>query len=200
MSTVSIDENANASMDRTIDGRTLMIVHLFVSWQIWMILDPWEAMLYVVFPISLPTSAATLIGSAPLFALLCLPLPMMSLRLLCSIPEPSRTRFEWLARVLLGIAMAMWMPVLAGEGVRWLLMKPVLDAAPKGCCGSVDLFESIERKLSRDGFRLSHAWAIRDGQAWLWSYRNLRFEPAPDWAGIVTLPQHCAAALSRSEG
>lgn len=200
MSTVSIDENGHVSVDRTIDGRALMIAHLFVAWQAWMILDPWEAMLYVVFPISLPTTAATLVGSPPLFALLCLSLPVMSLRLLCSIPGPSRTGFEWGARALLGIAIAMWMPVLAGEGVRWLLMKPVLDTAPKGCSGSVDLFESIERKLSRDGFRLSHAWAIRDGQAWLWSYRNLRFEPAPDWAGIVTLPRHCAAALSRSDG
>ncbi len=195
MSTVSIDENAHASVDRSIDGKTLTIVHLFVSWQIWMILDPWEAMLYVVFPISLPTSAATLIGSAPLFALLCLSLPMMSLRVLCSIPEPSRTRFEWRARVLLGIAMAMWMPVLAGEGIRWLLMKPVLDAAPKGCSGSVDLFESIERKLSHDGFRLPHAWAIRDGEAWLWSYRSLRFEPAPDWYGAGSVIEDCAKTM-----
>lgn len=95
MSTVPIDGKAHASVDRTIDGRALMIVHLFVAWQVWMILDPWEAMLYVVFPVSLPTTAATLIGSAPLFALLCLSLPMMSLRLLYSIPGPSRTGFAW---------------------------------------------------------------------------------------------------------
>lgn len=200
MSTALVDEAAYLRADRTIGGGTLLIAHLFVAWQIWMIVNPWEAMLYAVLPISLPTTAVTLIGSAPLFALICFSLPMMSLPLLRGTLAGARTRFAWVSRVLLGIAITIWMPVTAGEGVRWLLMKPVLDRAPTGCGGSVDLFESIERKLSNDGFRLPHAWAIRDGQAWLWSYRSLRFEPAPDWVGIVALPQNCTAALSRSDG
>lgn len=177
--------------ERTYGVRAVLGVHCFIACQIALILNLWEAIIYTIIPIVLFNNAFELVRSAPLFALLCIAPAMMTFGVIRNMLRLTQTRLSPLIRMLIWIALSMWLPVTCGEGLRQTLMEPVLSRTSPQCHGSVDLFESMQRKLSSDGFRLPHAWVIRDGQPWLWSYRSLRFEPAPDWVGAQLFSDDC---------
>jgi len=177
--------------ERTCGVGTVLGVHCFIACQIALILNLREAIIYTIMPIVLFDSAFELVRSAPLFAMLCIAPVMMTFGVIRSMLRLMRTRLSPLMRTLVWIALSMWLPVTCGEGLRQTLMEPVLSRTPPQCRGSIDLFESMQSKLSSDGFRLPHAWVIRDGQPWLWSYRSLRFESAPDWVGAQLFSDDC---------
>lgn len=177
--------------ERTYGVRTVLGLHGFIACQIALILDLWEAIIYTIMPLVLFTNTVELVRSAPFFALLCIAPAMMMFGVIRSMLRLTQTRLSPLMRMLTWIALCMWLPVTCGEGLRQALMEPVLSSTPRQCRGNVDLFESMQRKLSSDDFRLPHAWVIRNGQSWLWSYRSLRFEPAPDWVGAQLFSDDC---------
>ncbi len=177
--------------ERTYGVRTILGVHCFIACQIALILDLWEAIIYMIMPVVLFSNIFDLVRSAPLFALLCIAPAMMTFGVIRSMLRLTQTRLSPLMRMLIWIALSMWLPVTCGEGLRQTLMEPVLSQTPQQCRGSIDLFESMQRKLSSDGFRPPHAWVIRSGQPWLWSYRSLRFELAPDWVGAQLFSDDC---------
>ncbi len=175
----------------------VLIVHGFIAVQIALILNLWHAISYAIVPFVLLNSAFELIRSAPLFAALCMAPPMLALVGIRRVMRAANAQRAPMTKLLIWIVLALWLPILCGEGLRRMLMHPMLSSATLQCRGSVDLFESMQGKLANDGFRSPHAWFIRDRQPWLWSYRSLRFEPAPDWVGVVALPDACRRALDR---
>lgn len=170
---------------------TLLLLHCFIASQISLILNLWEAIVYTIMPVVIFTNAVDLVGSAPLFASLCIAPAMLAFGGIRRILRLAKTRLSPVICMFIWIALLLWLPVICGEGLRQALMEPVLSSTPQQCHGSADLFESMQSKLSSDGFRLPHAWVIRDGQPWLWSYRSLRFEPAPDWVGAQLFSDAC---------
>lgn len=177
--------------ERTYGVGTLFGLHCFIASQIALILNLWEAIIYTIMPLVLFSNAFELVYSAPLFALLCIAPAMLSFGGIRRILRLAETRLSPLKCALIWIALSLWLPVICGEGLRQALMEPVLRNTPAQCRGSIDLFESMQRKLSSYGLRQPHAWVIRDGQPWLWSYRSLRFEPAPDWSGAPPSSKDC---------
>lgn len=177
--------------ERAYSVGTLLVLHCFIASQISLILNLWEAIVYTIMPVVIFTNAVELVNSAPLFASFCIAPAMLAFGGIRRILRLAKTRLPPLIYMLTWIALLLWLPVICGEGLRRALMEPVLSSTPQQCRGSVDLFESMQRKLSSDGFRLPHAWVIRDGQPWLWSYRSLRFEPAPDWVGAQPFSDDC---------
>ena len=169
----------------------MLVVHLFVALQVGLIFGPFEAILYAFMPFMLLGAALNLMGTAPLFALLCVAPPLAALAGGAPLLRLANARLApWLRR-LAWIALAIWLPLACGEGLRALLMRPVLAGTPAACQGQVDLFVSIQRKVPSGRPRRPHAWVIRNGQPWLWSYRSLRFEPAPDWPGALLYSKDC---------
>ncbi len=169
----------------------MLVVHLFVALQVGLIFGPFEAILYAFMPFMLLGVALNLMGAAPLFALLCVAPSLAALAGGAPLLRLANARLAPRLRRLAWIALAMWLPLVCGEGLRALLMRPVLASTPAACQGQVDLFVSIQRKLPSAPSRRPHAWVIRNGQPWLWSYRSLRFEPAPDWVGAQLFSDAC---------
>lgn len=154
-----------------------------------------HSLLYAVLP---PVAAVILVDdmrTAPLFAMLvsgtvlCL---WFGLRgPLAAVGGSLPRRAKW----MLWAVLAVWLPTLCGESVRWALMRTTLAQADTACHGTRTLVASVRDHYSLDFevFREPHAWLIRGGEAWLWSYRTLRFEHAPGWHRARALAEDCGA-------
>lgn len=174
---------------------TLALAHVFVAIHLIPILGIFT-LIYALFPPALPLIAFNTASRAPLFALIalgpCMILaPMLHVAVRAAIarlPRPARL-FSW-------IALAIWLPVASGESIRWLLMQTQLASAGTDCHGTSTLLSSLRQRYSFnafDGQAVPHGWMIRDGDAWLWSYRTLRFEHAPDWYRARSFAEGCGS-------
>lgn len=196
MSSVETTDAATVAETR-FGGGSLLMLHLFVVWQVWMALDGWFALMHAFLPPLLPTRAAGLIVRAPGFAVLCLTLSAMVLALaFISLRHAMRSRGRR-TRILATTAAIFWMPLLCGEAIRSALVEPTLASAPADCRGSILLIESIRSHLGGERPRSPHAWIIHGRTVRLWSYRTLRFESDPYWSGSATAIERCTSAAAR---
>ena len=193
-----IDAREAAPVTQTRFGLgSLLMLHLFVVWQVWMLLDGWFALAHAFIPPLLPTRAAGMIARAPLFALLCLTMAVMMLAVASiSLGQALRSRGQW-ARILTMTVAIFWTPVLCGELVRIALIEPTLASVRAECHGSLLLTESIRSHLDGGPPRTPHAWVVHGREVRLWSYRTLAFVPAPGWSGATMAIERCASAAAR---
>lgn len=154
----------------------LISMHLFTASQLWPIAGSFIAMLYLCFPPILSFAVYGAAQAAPLFTLLCCACVLGIAALLWPLVSQACRAVPWLLRTLLVLAFAIWLPALSGESVRWLLMRSALSDARPDCFFTSTLADSLRQRFEFDDMRDPHAWMIRDGHYWHWSYRRLRFE------------------------
>lgn len=139
---------------------------------------------------------------APLFALMVYGCGALFAAMLWS---AARSQATWLPRPLrwtLAASLSLWALVGTGEGIRTALMETqLLDSAPI-CHETWSLMASLRQRyvLAFDEFeggRHPHGWRVRGDTLSLWSYRTLRFEPAPAWSGAEAAIAQCRGDIVR---
>ncbi len=181
MSSVETTEAATAA-ETHFGAGSLLILHLFVVWQIWMALGGWFALMHAFLPPLLPAQATGLIVRAPGFAMLCLTLSAMVLALaFMPLRHAMRSPGRW-TRILAATAAIFWTPLLCGEAIRSALIEPTLAS---------------RSQLGAERPRSPHAWIVHGRTVRLWSYRTLRFESDAYWSGASTAVERCASSAAR---
>jgi hypothetical protein len=179
---------------RLASPRGLLAVHLFVAVQTGILLTGWDAVVYAFFPFMLPDLLVGVALRAPLFSLLCLVASSLTATgAHLALRARVRATGLWL-KVLGGITLAVWTPVLCGESIRLVLAAPALASVPEHCHGGQSLLESIRDISNGRERRKPHAWLVKSGRMFMWSYRTLDFEPADDWADAEMIVSRCANA------
>lgn len=139
---------------------------------------------------------------APLFALMVYGGGATFAGVLWSGAQSLRARLPRPLRWTLAASLSLWALVATGEGIRTALMETqLMDSAP-ACHETWSLMASLRQRyvLAFDEFeggRHPHAWRVRGDTVSLWSYRTLRFEPAPDWYGAEDAIAQCRGGLAR---
>ena len=198
MSVIAADTTDTAAVANTRFGlRSLLALHLFVVWQVWMMLGGWFALVHAFMPPWLPTQAAGLIVRAPRFALLCLAMAAMVLGVAyLPLRHATRSNGRW-TRLLTTTLALIWTPLLCGELIRSALIEPALASTRAECRGSILLIESVRSHLERERPRSPHAWIVHGRNVRSWSYRTLRFETVRHWSGAEAAIARCASMHAR---
>jgi hypothetical protein len=171
---------------------TLLVLHGAAATALIPVLGGW-VLLYVVFPPFLPYIVWDGWTTAPHFATLAFGTALLPALAAKRVHAAVGARLPKSMRWSAGIVLALWIPLVCGESVRWALMNSALMQSDPRCHGTRSLVASIRQRYTHgyDESREPHAWVIRGGQGWLWSYRSLRFEPASEWVGAASLPSTC---------
>lgn len=171
---------------------SLAVLHAAIAAQLIPVIGLFAA-IYVTFPPILFFVAYDTASASPLFASIALGISLALFIGIRSVLRESLGRFPRLAKWLASATLAIWIPVGCGEAVRWALMHSRIANAEPQCYETTTLTASLRQRysLNFDGNRQTHAWMIRNGVAWLWSYRTLRFEPVPDWYRTSDLIDGC---------
>ncbi len=175
---------------------SLAALHLAVAVQLIPVIGLFAA-IYVSFPPIIFFVAYDTASASPLFALIASGTSLTIFLGLHNALKQSLQRFPRLAKWLVLSSLAIWIPVGCGEAVRWSLMQVRIASAEPQCHETTTLLASLRQRygFNFDGNRQTHAWMIRNGEAWLWSYRSLRFEPAPDWYRTDALIENCSKSM-----
>lgn len=137
--------------------------------------------------------------AAPLFALMVYGGGATVAGLLWSAAQSLRARLPRPLRWAFVASLSLWALVGTGEGIRTALMETqLMDSAP-ACHETWSLMASLRQRYEWewDGGRHPHAWRVRGDTVSLWSYRTLRFEPAPAWSGMEDAITQCRSGLVR---
>lgn len=157
------------------------------------------AMAYAVIPPMATFAAYESIRVAPLFALLCLALAVVATGTLWPLARAVAHALPFFPRIFALLLLAIWVPTLSAESLRWALVQNEIVETQPQCHGARTLMASLRARneflADFDHGRIPHAWMLKDGIVQLWSYRRLRFEPAPGWRGIAT----CADAARETD-
>jgi len=184
-------------LERQLRGATtLFVLHLFVAFNLLPIMS-WMTLLYFIFPPFLAMQAWAMTQRAPLFATIVLGVCCVMLAPSLEAVRGRLARIGRRGRLLIWTAIAIWLPIFGGEAVRASMMHTHIAVAAPECHATRSLLTSLRIRATFDVYRgpKPHAWMVRDGIAWLWSYRTLRFEPAPNWSRAPVRDGHCAPDL-----
>lgn len=165
----------------------LLCAHAIVAASLVPIFGMLTAVVYVAVPPMASIAAYDAIQSAPLFAALCTALALVAAGTLWPVARAVAAEVPLLARTLALLGLAIWVPTLSAESLRWALMQhEILQAQPQ-CHGERTLMASLRARnaflADFDHGPSPHAWMLKDGEMRLWSYRRMRFEAAPDGGG-----------------
>lgn len=140
--------------------------------------------------------------AAPLFALMVYGGGATVAGLLWSAAQSLRARLPRPLRWAFVASLSLWALVGTGEGIRTALMETqLMDSAP-ACHETWSLMASLRQRYvfgfdEFGGGRRPHAWRVRGDTVSLWSYRTLRFEPAPTWSGAEDVIAQCRSGIAR---
>lgn len=157
------------------------------------------AVAHLFFPPAGVYGAWELAVAAPLFALMVYGGGATFAGVLWSGAQSLRARLPRPLRWAFVASLSLWALVGTGEGIRTALMETqLMDSAP-ACHETWSLMTSLRQRYEWewDGGRHPHAWRVRGDTVSLWSYRTLRFEPAPDWYGAEDAIAQCRSGLAR---
>lgn len=136
---------------------------------------------------------------APLFALMVYGGGATFAGVLWSTAQSLRARLPRPLRWTFAASLSLWALVAAGEGIRTALMETQLTDSAPACHETWSLMASLRQRYEWewDGGRHPHAWRVRGDTVSLWSYRTLRFEPAPAWSGAEDAIAQCRSGIAR---
>jgi hypothetical protein len=154
----------------------LTSMHLFVAAQIWPAVGSLTAIVYLVFPPAISFLTYDLIRIAPVFAIGTIACAIALAGILWPVLIQANRALWWWLRIPFGLSCAIWLPIMAGESLRLTLMHSAALDAQAECFGTSTLTRSLRERWEFEALRTPHAWMIRNGEYWHWSYRSLRFE------------------------
>ncbi|MEQ1513386.1 MAG: hypothetical protein ABL934_11995 [Lysobacteraceae bacterium] len=170
----------------------LAALHIAITVQLFPVIGFFAA-IYAAFPPIIFFIAYDTAAASPLFASIALGVSSLAWLGLRGALSGSVARLPHAAKWLVWATLAIWIPVACGEGVRWSLMQIRIANATPHCHETSTLLAALQRRntFGHDELREPHAWMVSNGEVWLWSYRSLRFEAAPDWYRASSLIEDC---------
>jgi hypothetical protein len=166
-------------------------IHLLIASQLWLTVDAWIAMIYLMLPPIASSLVFDAIGSAPLFALFGFTLMLAIIGALWPFARWAIQAAPFPLKTPLAIVCLIWLGMLSGESMRGLWMTWALLEARPHCYETASFAHSLREKIGLGFDRQPHAWMISGGMIRLWSYRSLRFEPAVNWSGSEQALAQC---------
>ncbi len=151
---------------------TALAAHLWLALNLMLAIHPLLAMIYVVFPPVLLFAATYELGNFTAFSLWSAGVYFFSLSAICVFfgrylfGPPAFAYFFYMP------FFAVWLPLFSGEIVRVASMHSALIVASPQCYETSSLMASLHR---RGEHAQAHAWMVKNGERYVWSYRELRF-------------------------
>lgn len=177
----------------------LTCAHAIVALSLVPIFGMLIAMIYVAIPPAASVVAYDAIERAPSFALSCLALAAVAAGTLWPLAKAVAGALPFIPRIFALLVLTIWVPTLSAESLRWALIQNEIVRAKPQCHDARTLMASLRARnaflADFDHGRMPHAWMLKDGDIRLWSYRRMRFEPAPGWRGIA----NCADATRATD-
>ncbi|MCL1633822.1 hypothetical protein M2650_04080 [Luteimonas sp. SX5] len=163
---------------------TVLAVHLWLALNVMLAINPLLALIYAVFPPVLLFAAMDDLAKFTTFSLWAAGVYFFSLSAICIffgrrlLAAPAIAYFFYLP------FFAVWLPLFSGEIVRAAAMHAALIVAGPECYETSSLMASLH---DRGEHAQSHAWMVKNGDRYLWSYREFRFvaDSRPESSGGV---------------
>jgi hypothetical protein len=156
------------------------------------------AIAYLFFPPLACVDAWDATTRAPLFALMACGSGAMLAAVAWSAAWVRAARLPRPLRWTLVASLSLWALVASGEAVRIALMHTQLTDSTPACHRTWSLTASLDQRYGwGSDMRHPHAWRVRGDTVSLWSYRTLRFEPAPGWYGAGDAIAQCRGGIVR---
>lgn len=162
-----------------------LAVHLWLALNVMLAINPLLALVYIVFPPVLLFAAMHELANFTAFFAWSAGVYFFGLSAICLFfggrlfAGPAIAYFFYLP------FFAVWLPLFSGEAVRAASMHAALIAAGPECYETSSLTASLHNRGG--GPKQAHAWMVKNGERYLWSYRELRFvaDPRPKLSGGV---------------
>lgn len=150
----------------------VLLVHLWLALNIMLAIHPLLALIYAVFPPIAVMAMADLIARFATFSLLLAGVFFFSLSTICILFGRRLVEAPAIAYVFYLPFFAVWLPVGSGEAVRAVGMHSALIAASPDCYETSSFIASLH---DHGEHAQAHAWMVKDGKRYIWSYSELRF-------------------------
>lgn len=161
-----------------LDALGLLFAHAWMTFNVAVVFGVLVAFVHAILP---PYALLAMLGWALDYWRLSLPAMLIWMVLLAGLWRVAGPTF--LHRpIAWGISLPvllLWMPLLSAEFVRSSAMGLSLRTARSQCHDTRNILESTQGRIDGFAIRSPHAWMIKDGQRYLWSYRTMAFEPDP---------------------
>lgn len=151
---------------------TVLFAHLWMAFNIALAIHPLLALVYTVFPPIAAMAMADLLARFATFSLLAAGVFFFSLSTICILFGRRLVEVPAIAYLVYLPLFAVWLPVGSGEVVRAAGMYSAIAAASPECYETSSFIASLH---DHDEHAQAHAWMIKDGKRYIWSYSELRF-------------------------
>jgi len=121
----------------------LVCMHAIVAVSLLPIFGALIAVVYVVVPPMATMAAYEAIDAAPLFALLCLALAVVASATLWPLARAVAHALPFFPRIFALLALAIWVPTLSAESLRWALIQNEIVQTQPQCHGARTLLASL---------------------------------------------------------
>ncbi|MBB1060756.1 hypothetical protein [Marilutibacter spongiae] len=132
-------------------------------------------------PVAAKVVATLALSTCPVFAgtslLVWLALLLAMLRARKVLRRATRDRWPTGAIALCLPILLTWSLLASGEAVRTIAMHRALHEARPDCHATRTLWSSLHEWSDGFGHRQAHAWFVKHGVRFLWSYRKMAFVP-----------------------
>lgn len=153
---------------------TTLFAHLWMALHIALAIHPLLALAYAFFPPLAAMAAADLFARFAAFSLLLAGVYFMSLSTFFIFFGRRLIELPFVAWLVYLPFFAVWLPVASGEAVRAIGMHSAIIAAAPECYETSSLIVSLH---DHGEHAQAHAWMVKDGKRYIWSYSKLRFVP-----------------------
>lgn len=151
---------------------TVLSVHLWLALNIMLAIHPFLALVYALFPPIAVIWAADLVVRFAAFSLLAAGVFFLSVTTIWIVFGRRIVDAPAIAYVFYLPFFAIWLPVGSGEAVRAVGMHSALIAASPDCYETSSFIASLH---DHGEHAQAHAWMVKDGKRYIWSYSELRF-------------------------
>lgn len=151
---------------------TALFGHLWMAMNIALAIHPLLALVYTFFPPLATILLTNLLMRFAAFSLLLLSVYLLSLTALCVFFGRRIPRLPAIGYLAYLPFVVVWMPVASGEVVRAAGMYSAIIAAGPECYETSSFIASLH---DHDEHAQAHAWMVKEGKRYIWSYSELRF-------------------------
>jgi hypothetical protein len=151
---------------------TVLVAHLWMALNIALAIHPLLALVYAIFPPVAAMAMAGLLARFATFSLLVAGVFFFSLSTICILFGRRLLGMPAIAYLVYLPFFVIWLPVASGEIVRTAGMYSAIVAVSPECYETSGFIASLH---DHDEHAQAHAWMIKDGKRYIWSYSELRF-------------------------
>ncbi|MDQ3040509.1 MAG: hypothetical protein M3R16_12020 [Pseudomonadota bacterium] len=151
----------------------LAFAHLWMALHIALAIGPVVAMVYMLFPPLIAVYCLQhFIAEFPLFSAWIAGTYLLSAVTILATCGRRFRRIPAIRPVICLPFFVVWLPVFSAELIRAVAMHSAIMAAGPECYETSSFMTSLH---DRNEYTQAHAWMIKDGKRYIWSYGELRF-------------------------